>query len=104
MAIHRSALRALALAGVLSTGSAFAVDAHVAEACRADAATHCPGMVPGDGNFAGCMKEHHDKLSEGCRTAIQNARHHGRHPADAASAGTGGIGHGRGGGEGPSDD
>ena len=66
MPIHRGALlRALAVAGALSTCSAFAVNAGVAEACHADAASVCPGMEPGDGNFARCMKEHHDKLSEG---------------------------------------
>jgi hypothetical protein len=107
MSIPRTALRALALAGVLSTCSAFAVDAGVAEACKADAATQCPGMVPGDGQFAGCMKEHRDKLSEGCSNAIKKARHHGRHPEEAASGAARGHGHaggGGGGGEGPDDD
>jgi hypothetical protein len=100
MPIHRGALlRALAVAGALSTCSAFAVNAGVAEACHADAASVCPGMEPGDGNFARCMKEHHDKLSEGCRTAIKKARTHGKHEGQAASGGT----HRGAGGEGPDD-
>ena len=75
MPIPRCAALALALAAALSVGNSFAADAShdVPEACRSDAASLCPG-VSGEHKLRKCMKQHHDKVSAGCRTAIKHAK------------------------------
>lgn len=44
------------------------------DACTQDAATLCPGVKPGGGRILACFKEKSAQLSEGCRTALQQAR------------------------------
>ena len=106
MATHRTAVLALALAGALSAASAFAGDAgrQLPEACKSDASSLCPGMAPGDGKLHKCMKEHRDKVSAGCRTAIKQARagHEGKQGAGHAASGA--QGKVKGDGEGPDDE
>ncbi len=46
----------------------------VAEACKKDMETLCPGVQPGDGRVAACMKEHRRKLSDGCKAALKAQR------------------------------
>jgi hypothetical protein len=105
MSAHRTAALALALAGALSAGAASAADHPIPEACKADAASLCPGMAPGDGKFGKCMKEHRDKVSEGCRTAAKQARAGHEAHGGASHPAKGGHGGGGGGdGEGPGDD
>ena len=46
----------------------------VAEACKKDMETLCPGVQPGDGRVAACMKEHRRKLSDDCKAALKAQR------------------------------
>jgi hypothetical protein len=109
MFVHRTAVLALALAGALSAGAALANERTLPEACQADASSLCPGMAPGDGKLRKCMKEHRDKVSEGCRSAIRQAKKaehaaSGGHAASGAHAGGHAGGKAGGDGEGPDED
>jgi hypothetical protein len=42
-------------------------------ACRADIEKHCAGIKPGDGRLRHCVREHHAKFSQGCKTALREA-------------------------------
>ncbi|PZU90912.1 MAG: hypothetical protein DI527_13780 [Chelatococcus sp.] len=44
------------------------------DACSQDAATLCSGVKPGGGRILACFKEKSAQLSEGCRTALSQAR------------------------------
>ena len=46
----------------------------VAQACKKDMETLCPGVEPGDGRIAACMKENRRKLSDGCKAALKAQR------------------------------
>lgn len=74
-------MRVLACAAILSLAgvSAFAADAPssnggpwsaVREACKADVEALCKGVEQGKGKIAACLKEHQDKVSQGCKDAI----------------------------------
>ncbi|MCF3936066.1 cysteine rich repeat-containing protein [Acuticoccus sp. M5D2P5] len=39
-------------------------------ACRTDLDRYCPGIKPGGGRIANCMKENYQKLSDGCKTTL----------------------------------
>ena len=39
--------------------------------CKADAARICPGIEPGGGRLAGCLKEHKNEVSIGCAKALK---------------------------------
>lgn len=87
---------AMALVGGLCAVSAFAVDPHqhqMPTACQADAAKLCPGMTAGDHKLGQCMREHHDQVSDGCKSAIkelrQERREHRGHAPHAASGAAG---------------
>ncbi len=43
---------------------------HVREACRADIATLCQGIQPGEGRIRACLRANRDRLSESCKSAI----------------------------------
>jgi hypothetical protein len=77
---HSIAL-ALMLSGLLGSTLALAADAPdkkagapVAAACAQDVKTLCPGVEPGDGRIAACLKEHRRKVSSGCKDAIKAQR------------------------------
>jgi hypothetical protein len=53
--------------------------AKVRLACHDDIARLCKDVPPGDGRVRECLRAHKDELSEGCRTAIREARAH-HHP------------------------
>lgn len=81
LAMTRSPLiHTLALAGLLAANLAFAADADkkpgadLAAACAQDVKTLCPGIEPGDGRIAACLKEHRRKVSSGCKDAIKDQR------------------------------
>jgi hypothetical protein len=40
-------------------------------ACRSDFKALCKGTKPGGGRIIACLQKHSDKLSAGCRTALQ---------------------------------
>jgi hypothetical protein len=42
--------------------------------CMDDAKRLCPGVEPGQGRIAACLKEHKDQLSQGCKANIARFR------------------------------
>ena len=85
----RLALVALLLTGVLVPGAASA-RGELAAACRADVARLCPGVSPGGGRLAGCLKEHAPQVSEPCKQAIADWRARGgRGPGGGPGPGKG---------------
>jgi len=46
----------------------------VREACRADVRQLCPGIQPGGGRILQCLRDHTDKISDGCKQALQTAK------------------------------
>ena len=42
--------------------------------CMDDAKKLCPGVEPGQGRIAACLKEHKDQLSQGCKANIARFR------------------------------
>ena len=42
--------------------------------CKADVATLCPGVQPGAGRIAGCLKQNEAKVSPPCKDALAKAR------------------------------
>ena len=73
-------IRTLALAGLLAASASFAAEAdkkpgaELVAACGQDIKTLCPGIEPGDGRIAACLKENRRKLSSGCKDAIKEQR------------------------------
>lgn len=43
-------------------------------ACADDLRTLCSGVTPGGGRIKQCMIETFDRLSDGCRTALKDAK------------------------------
>ena len=71
----RNQLVAAALLAVaLPTMAAKAQDATVRQACSSDFHTVCSGVPPGGGRIKQCMIEKFDKLSDGCKTALKDAK------------------------------
>ena len=48
--------------------------ANVREACKQDVEQLCPGVQPGGGGIMHCLRDHADKVSDGCKQAVQAAR------------------------------
>ena len=70
-------IQTLAATLLLAFGAAHAADAPAAavvEACKADVEKLCPGVQPGEGRIAACLKGKHRQLSDGCKTAIKEQR------------------------------
>ncbi len=71
-------LKGAALAGALAlsaTATAWAAPGGaVREACAADVHELCPGTKPGGGRIVACMRQNEDRLSQGCRQAVQAAK------------------------------
>jgi hypothetical protein len=53
------------------------------QACRADFQKFCADVRPGSGRIAQCLLEHKDKLSPGCRDALEKV---GAEPSDQSAA------------------
>jgi len=79
----RIAAAALALVAVAATGAASAQTGGgmmmgkggaLRGACREDVEQLCAGVQPGGGRIAQCLREHQDRVSEGCKSAIASAR------------------------------
>jgi hypothetical protein len=64
-------ITAMSLLFVCSLSTMAPANAAGLAACKADAARLCPGITPGGGKLAGCLKEHQDEVSIGCGKAIQ---------------------------------
>jgi hypothetical protein len=58
-----------ALLGFASSASA--IDIHF---CKADAARLCPGVEPGKGRIAHCLKAHKDEISIGCAKELKKLK------------------------------
>lgn len=71
-------LLAFAVVPMLSPGVALAAQepppSSPRVACKADFATYCPGVQPGNGRIAACLKEHEAQLSPACKDALAKAR------------------------------
>jgi hypothetical protein len=76
-ALALSATAALAADPPQSTGSR--------GACKADAATLCPGVQPGGGRITACLKQNEAKVSSACKDAMAKA-HDKKAPASSASS------------------
>jgi hypothetical protein len=60
---------------IISITAAQAQDvAAMRQACGDDVRTLCPGIMPGGGRIKQCMIEKFDKLSDGCKTALKDAK------------------------------
>ncbi|MGJ4887759.1 hypothetical protein ACQR0Z_07635 [Bradyrhizobium sp. HKCCYLS3077] len=46
----------------------------VRQACGSEVRTLCAGISPGGGRIKQCMIEKFDKLSDGCKTALKDAK------------------------------
>jgi hypothetical protein len=46
----------------------------IKDACADDVQQYCAGMKPGGGRIANCLKDHKDKLSAECKTALEGLR------------------------------
>ena len=80
-------MKTLAFAAILALSSTYAMAADPAagprprEACKADVATLCPGVQPGDGRIGACVKEHAAQLSDGCKAAMAQAHGNRKSPS-----------------------
>jgi len=77
MRTTRSAATALLFAACCA--GAWAADAPAAggaavEACKADVEKLCPGVQPGEGRIAACLRGKHRQVSDGCKAAIKEQR------------------------------
>lgn len=77
MRTTRSLFAALFIAAGFCGAAAHAADAPAAavvEACKADVEKLCPGVQPGEGRIAACLRGKHRQLSDGCKTALKEQR------------------------------
>lgn len=70
MTLLRTTAVALALCFAASAASA---QGGPMAACKDDVAKLCPGVQPGQGRIAACLKEHPDQVSQTCKSAIEQA-------------------------------
>ena len=74
----KNALFVCASVLALSSGIALATDQPQAmdprNACKADVEKLCPGVKPGSGQIAACLKQHESQVSAACKDAVANRR------------------------------
>jgi hypothetical protein len=63
--------------------------AQAMDACKADADKLCSGVEAGGGKIMKCLREHKKDVSEGCKSAMKDARAERRERRAAKSAQTG---------------
>ena len=68
------ALCASAILPVVHAADAPAATGPLVDACKQDVQTLCPGVQPGEGRIAACLKGKRSKLSDGCKAAIKEQR------------------------------
>jgi hypothetical protein len=73
------------LAVLVPFAPAFAADPGVPlrDACREDVRQLCPDVRAGGGKIAACLQSQIDKVSPGCRTAMEEAKQKIRQAVDA---------------------
>lgn len=74
--MHRKFVLTLALVP-MAPAAAFAQAperAAIRQACATDFQKNCPGIQPGGGRLAACLKEKRASFSETCLTTLQQAR------------------------------
>lgn len=71
-------LLAVALAFFATGASAQARQGEAAKACENDVKTLCPGVQPGQGRIAQCLRKNQDKVSEGCKAQLKERREHAK--------------------------
>ena len=57
-----------------ATPAATAPDGAVAAACRQDVEKLCPGVQPGEGRIAACLREKRKEISDPCKSALKAER------------------------------
>jgi orotidine-5'-phosphate decarboxylase len=68
-------LIASALLILAAAAPALAADQpNVREACKQDVEQLCPGVQPGGGGIMQCLRDHADKVSDGCKQAARAAK------------------------------
>jgi len=76
MLIQHLAAAALAAFAFTAAHAADAPSGPAVEACKGDVEKLCPGVQPGEGRIAACLKEKRRQLSDGCKAAIKEQRKH----------------------------
>ena len=75
-----------ALAGAATAQPGGGGNGVVRKACQADIEQFCGATEPGGGRLGQCLREHQDRLSEACRSAITDMRaRRRRHGPETAS-------------------
>lgn len=74
MRIATSLFATFLLAAGMAAHAADAPAGAVVEACKADVEKLCPGVQPGEGRIAQCLRGKHRQLSDGCKTALKEQR------------------------------
>ena len=59
---------------VFTAGLADAQPKAVRDACKADIASMCADITPGEGRLLECLRAHGDQVSEGCKAAMAARR------------------------------
>jgi len=67
-------LLAAGLLIALAASPAQAQPAALQAACAQDATALCPGVKPGGGRILACFRQKSAQLSDGCRSALRQAR------------------------------
>ena len=63
------------LSVMLVAGPALAdTETDLVKACTTDVEKLCPGIAPGGGKIAACLKKHANQVTVGCAKAIQKAK------------------------------
>ncbi len=58
--------------GAVALEQATAAISYVARSCSADAEKLCPETQPGDGRLLECLESKSDRVSEGCKKAVED--------------------------------
>jgi hypothetical protein len=69
-------LRRITLGTIVCMASGFSVQAAdmlaVQEACKIDVEAYCADVERGEGRVLNCLKEHRDRVSDACKSAVRS--------------------------------